>query len=353
MTLRWRSAAGVGGVWATGVSGGTTGAVSGADVTGASLSVLARADRHPDPALRAGVDLAIGSLCRFTPLLSPPETLARAQRAAAVYAQQGDVANEYLAHYLAWALALEVGEHVDRSPHLARMQALAQPDWHPLRLRYVRSAWAQDERLRGHADAFLAASREDFARFRAAGAQIETWAAGFSLMLAEHDQGQIERALEVGQRLLDDIRAAGRLRTHAQLLTMHTTMRAAAGDTAGTRTALQDALPLLHTMPVCEVLFLAMAWLAAHEGRDVDAAQVLAWFDSPARGGGAYGPRTFTRRSADALADVLGRRLGSERHAALLQAAAELGDAAAIALGVRQGDDAPTPPRTDGNPTPS
>ncbi|MBK7765955.1 MAG: hypothetical protein IPI44_07510 [Sulfuritalea sp.] len=35
---------GVGGVWASGASGGTTGAVSGADVTGSSLSVLAHAD---------------------------------------------------------------------------------------------------------------------------------------------------------------------------------------------------------------------------------------------------------------------------------------------------------------------
>jgi predicted ATPase/DNA-binding winged helix-turn-helix (wHTH) protein len=317
------------------------------------LAVTVRADPHPDPVLRAGVDLAIGSLCRFTPLLSPPETLVRAQRAAAVYAQHGDVTNEYLAHYVAWALALEVGEHVDRSPHLARMQALAQPDWHPLRLRYMRSAWAQDERLHGHAEVFLAASREDFARFRAAGAQIETWVAGHLLMLAEHDQGQIERALDVGQTLLDDIRAAGRLRSHAQLLTMHTAMRAAAGDTTGTRTALQDALPLLHAMPGCELLFIAMAWLAAHEGRDEDAAQVLAWFESPARAGGAYGPRTFTRRSADALAAALRQRLGSDRLAALQQAAAGLGDTAAIALGVRQGDAACAPPRTDGNPTPS
>jgi predicted ATPase/DNA-binding winged helix-turn-helix (wHTH) protein len=320
------------------------------------LAVRDRADRQPDTALRAGLDLAIAMLCRFTPLLTPAETLALAERAVAACAQAGDTVNEYLANYLAWALALEVGEHVDRSGFLARMQALARPDWPPLRLRYMRSAWAQDERLKGHTQAFLEASRADVERFQAIGARIEAWAAGFSLMLAEHDQGDVPRALAVGQAILDDIRAAGRLRTHAQLLTMHTAMRADAGDVDGTRAALRDALPMLHTMPVCELQFLAMAWLAAHEGRDEDAAQVLAWFDSPRRGGGAYGPRTFTRRSADALAARLASALGAARWTAAQQTGAGLGDADAIRLGTGQ-PAAPvggvSAPRTDENQTPS
>ena len=134
--------------------------------------------------------------------------------------------------------------------------------------------------------------------------------------------------------MLQDIRATGRLRSHVQLLAIHTAMRAQAGDVAGTRSALADGLPMLPNVQSAELLLLALAWLAAHEGRAADAAQVLAWFSSPQRGGGSYGPRTFTHRSCQALAERLRAVLGEAEHQRLADAAVAVGDAEAVRLGL-------------------
>lgn len=327
------------------------------------LAVRDRAMRHPDPLRRAAVEVAFAALCRFTPLLSTQEHLAGVLRAGDAYAARGDALREYYARYLAWGLALEIGEDQGHHAHVERMQALVQPGWGLLRRRFMRSAWAQDERLEGRNEAFLAASREDLAGLQALGAQAESWAAGHMLMMAEHDRGQAGRALAIGQSVLDGVRAAGRLRAQAQLLAMHTAMRADAGDVEGTRAALDEALPTLGTMQATELLWLAMAWLAAHEGRTEDAARLLGWFESPQRECGAYGPRTFTRRSAAALAARLDEALGADARAALHAAAAGLGDAEGVRLGLRRPEDdrrrhprAPatgSAPGTDGNPTAS
>jgi predicted ATPase/DNA-binding winged helix-turn-helix (wHTH) protein len=304
-------------------------------------AVRGRADSHPDPLLRAGIDLALATLCRYTPQLPAAESLQLTLSAAEVFAQAGDVPREYFATYLAWALALEIGEEIDRSPYVARMLALVQPGWNLIPRRFVRSAWAQDERLQGRQQVFLQATREDFEEFRRLGAHGESWSAGLGLMLAEHDQGRPDRAIAAGHTLVEDIRRAGRLRTYAQSLSMHATMLAESGDIGATRAALHEALPMMSSMSACEILLLALAWLASHEGRDADAAQVLGWFDSPRRGTGVYGPRTFTRRTATALASRLEERLGADRVAALRTQSETLGDAAAVRLGLE----------TDGNPT--
>jgi hypothetical protein len=305
----------------------------------ALLAVVERARDRPDPRRQAAVDVAIGTLCRFTPMLTPQAHLDHVLRACDLYAAQGDALREYYARYLAWGLALEIGEDQGHHAHVERMQSLVQPGWGLLRRRFMRSAWAQDQRLAGDNEAFLAASREDLAGLQALGAQAECWAAGHMLMLAEHDRGRPERALAIGQLVLDGVRAAGRLRSHAQLLCMHTAMRADAGDVAGTRAALAEALPTLGSMQATELLWLAMAWLAAHEGRAEDAARLLGWFESAQRGGGAYGPRTFTRRSAEALAVRLDETLGAAARRDLHAAAAGLGDAEGLRLGLRQADD--------------
>lgn len=322
------------------------------------LAVRDLAETQADPMRRAGIDLAVAILCRFTPMLTPAENLTLARRAAQTCEAGGDTRRAYFAHYLAWALALEVGEHEERASHVERMQALAAPDWGPLRLRWVRSAWTQDQRLLGHAEAFLQASRDDLALLRGIGAQGESWIAAHTLMLAEHDRGHVDRALAIGQAALDDIRAAGRLRSQTQLLVMHTVMRADAGDVAGTRDALADAAPTLGTMQLTELLWLAMGWLAWHEGRHADAARLLGWFESPQRDCGAYGPRTFTRRSAQRLAERLDGHLGLDQRQQLHVGAAALGDAEALRLGLRQPDaDRRRVPRdspgTDANPTAS
>jgi len=299
-----------------------------------SLAARAGAEQHTDALLRAGLDLALATLTRYMPLLPLAEALQLAERAADTYLAAGDTVRAYFSLYMAWALALEIGEHMPRGGYVKRMEALVQPGWNALLRRYARVAAAQDQRLLGQFETFLQYSREDFEHFRALGAQGEAWSAGMGLVWAENDQGHPERALAIGAALVDDIRAAGRLRTYAQLLAMHTTMRAESGDTVGTRALLPEALPMLPTVSACEVLLLALSWLATHEGRDEHAARLLGWFDAPARGGGAYGPNTYTRRTASALAVRLDTRLGQPRCQALQAEAAELGNERAVALGL-------------------
>jgi predicted ATPase/DNA-binding winged helix-turn-helix (wHTH) protein len=310
------------------------------------LAARPHAEQQPDELLRAGVDLALATLSRYMPLVPPGEALPLAERAAATYAAAGDAERTYFSYYMAWSLALETGEHVARDTFVHAMRAWVRPGWNVLMMRYLNFAEAQDQRLRGNFEAFLQVSREAYAQFRAMGAQGETWSAGMALSWAEHDMGHPERALAIGNTLVADIRAAGRLRTYAQLLAMHTTMCAESGDVASTRALLPEALPMLATVSACEVLHLALAWLATHEGRDEDAARLLGWFDAPARGGGAYGPNTFTRRTAAALGARLDARLGAARRHALQAEAAGLGDDRALQIGLAQ-------PQTDGNPTAS
>ncbi len=310
------------------------------------LAARPHAEQQPDELLRAGVHLALATLSRYMPLLPPGEALPLAERAAATYAAAGDAERAYFSLYMAWSLALETGEHVARDGYVRAMRAWVQPGWNALTMRYLNFAEAQDQRLRGNFEAFLQVSREAYAQFRALGAQGETWSAGMALSWAEHDMGHPDRAIAIGHALVADIRAAGRLRTYAQLLAIHTTMCAESGDLTSTRALLPEALPMLRTVSACEVLHLALAWLATHEGRDEDAARLLGWFDAPARGGGAYGPNTFTRRTATALGARLDARLGAAHCQALQSDAAQLGDERALQIGLGR-------LQTDGNPTAS
>ena len=319
------------------------------------LAMRARVQAQGEPLRRAGIYLALALLCRYTPLMPPTESLALVLQAADAYRTAGDAVREYFAHYLAWTLTMEVDENLDRTPHIQRMQALVQAGWSPLLRRYVRIAWMQDERLQGRNGAFLQGTREDLALFRQMGAQGESWSTGLGLMWAEHDQGCPERAIAVGRALVDEVRAAGRLRTYAQLFTVYITMLAESGDVAATRPLLAEAVPMMPSMSACEILLLAMGWLASHEGRDTAAAQLLGWFDAPQRGGGSYGERTFTRRCAKALGARLDERLGAAHHQALQAGAAALGDAEAVRLGLAtdSAQERRQQPRTDGNPTAS
>lgn len=291
-------------------------------------------DTHPDPLVRARFDLAICTLCRFTHIGTPDDNFARARRAASALAGSGQVCDEYFAHFLAWSLAIEISESVDRSAHVPRMEALVQPDWSPLITRFVLHAKAFENRMQGRSSDQLADSRAQLASFRAIGARAESWTLGHQLMLIEHDAGHVDEALALGESLLQEIRTAGRLRSHVQLLAIHTAMRAHAGDLAGTRAALHEGLPSLQSVLSAEPLLLALAWLAAHEERAPDAAQVLAWFNSPQRGGGNYGPRTFTHRSSQALAEQLRARLGESELQHLSARSLALGYAEAVRLGL-------------------
>ncbi len=297
-------------------------------------AVRERAARHPSVRLRGGVDLAVASLCCFHSALPAAEGMAAALRAVAAFQAINDGVREYHAHYLAWMLAQEVHGGSGAGLHLARLQALVQPGWSPVLRRFARNAAAQQQRMNGEREAFLASSRELLTLYRQLGAQGETWTAASLLMLAEADRGQRAEALAVGREALAEIRSAGRLRQYAQLLAIHTTLVAEGEDVAATRSALADALPLRHLRGAADFVTLALAWLALHEGRPTNAGQLLGRYDAAQRGAGAYGPGSYAYRSAQALAGRLQHSLGEAACQKLRLDGEALGDEQAVSLGM-------------------
>jgi hypothetical protein len=217
-----------------------------------------------------------------------------------------------------------------RDAVLARMRQLAQPSWSDLLRRFERSAVAYEARLAGQYDAYRRFNAEELARCRAIGAQWEAWSAGIGLMLAEHDSGRLAEAVVAGRAVLDDIRAAGRLRQNANRLAMWIMMLAEAGHAGATRAALQEALPILHGAGRGGMALLSAAWLAAHEGRAEVAALLLARFDAPGRTGAEFGPGTFIRRSVGRLWAELRGELGDDGLARQRAAADEVSDRDAL-----------------------
>lgn len=297
-------------------------------------AVRERAERHGDARLRGGVALALATLSCYSAALPPAQGLSLALAAVAAFEQAGDGVREYFAHYLAWVLMQQAAPADDRAPHIVRMQLLEQPGWSALLTRFLRASRANELRLQGRHDAFLAYSREELVLFQQLGAQWESWVAAHALMLAEHDLGRPDAALAVGRELLADIRSAGRMRQNAMRLSLFATMLAESGDVAGTRSALAEAVPVLTGAGMVAFAHLAFAWLALHEDRSGAAARLLGWFDSPKRSGGQYGPGTYVRRSCDTLARRLESRLGTTGFAELRGQGDTLGDEAALSLGL-------------------
>jgi len=291
---------------------------------------LALAGDAVPPAARAGVDLALAHLGGIAMVLPAPQGLVAARRAASAFAGSGDRVRENYALYLQHTLMCRAEPEADRSACLQRMRSLVQPGWSELLRRFERSAAAYEARLQGRHDEYLAFNRAERARCRSLGALWEAWSAGIGLMLAEHDNGRLPQAVAAGREVLDEIRAAGRLRQNANRLAMWIMMLAESGDTAATRTALDEAVPILQGAGRAGMALLGGAWLALHDGRPALAVRLLARFDAPGRTGSEFGPGTFIRRSVALLWARLRAALGDAAVAAERAAAEEMSDAEVI-----------------------
>ena len=298
-------------------------------------AVRARAGLTADPALRRGFDLAVATLATYANAYPPAEALVWAQRAAAAYGQAGDAVRAYFALYLVFQLSLRASLQSPRQKVLEDMAALVLPGWGELLMRYLRNAQGYEHRIAGRTGDYLAYCRDELARCRRLGAVAEGWAAAQGLMLAEHDSGHFDAALEVGRRALDEVRAAGRLRQHGALVALWITMLAESGDSAGTRRALAEALPALRSAGTPWMARVALIWLAAAERRDATAARLLGWQAASQRArsegetGGTIG------RSLRVLRERLTAQLGARALAQLCDEGAALDDAAAERLGLQ------------------
>lgn len=284
---------------------------------------LALAGAGGSTAERAGVDLMRAHLGGIAMVITAAQGLAAARRAALAYRELGDAVRENYALYLQHTLMARAEPEAGRGAVLERMAALVQPGWSDLLRRFERSARAYEARLQGGHETYRRFNAEELARCRALGAQWEAWSAGIGLMLAEHDANHLAAAIAVGREVLDEIRAAGRLRQNANRLAMWLMMLAESGDCDGVHAAMAEALPLLQGAGRSGMALLGIAWLACHEGRPRLSAQLLARFDAPNRTGAEFGPGTFIRRSIGQLWARLRAELG-DAEMAEQRAAAEM-----------------------------
>jgi predicted ATPase/DNA-binding winged helix-turn-helix (wHTH) protein len=279
----------------------------------------------------AGVQLALAHLAGIGMVLPATEGLDAARRAVASFLQRGDRVREYYALYLQHTLMCRAEPLADRSECIARLQDRMPPGGSDLLLRFGRSALAYEARLHGRFDVYLAFNRQELSRCRAVGAVWESWSAAIGLMLAEHDSGNVARALAVGSEVFAEMRVAGRLRHNANRLGIWNMMLAQSGDVVRTRASLPEATEILRSAGRLGMVLLPLAWLAWHEGRHADAALLLACFDAPGRTGAEFGPGTYIRRSTDALWAHLRHALDPEALQTLEAEAASLGDEQALA----------------------
>nr|WP_316638903.1 winged helix-turn-helix domain-containing protein [uncultured Roseateles sp.] len=289
-----------------------------------------------DASLRGGFELVVAALSSYASAYPPAEGAAAARHAVQVFEAGADAVRAYFSLYLLNQLT-QSQPRTEGEDLLARMGHWEQSGWSELLTRYGRMARGYRSRLAGRSEDYLAFCRSEFARCRRLGARAESWGAAQGLMLAEHDVGAVGEALQVGRETLAEIRGAGQLRQHLALLAVWTTMLAQSGNTAGTRAALSEGLPALSGAGTAWMAHVALAWLAAHEGRHDDAGRLLGWHDAaqlqhsrPAAGG-------YIARSLQALDQHLEQRLGGAALQHLRAAGTHLGDEGAQRLALRPG----------------
>lgn len=291
-----------------------------------------------EPALRRGFDTAVAVLAMYAQAYPSGPAAVEALRLAEEHDAAGDARRAYFASYLAYQLGVQAQSGVDRPALLQRLQSFEQPQWTPMRLRFGRNARGYEHRLAGRASDYLAFCRSEFALCRALGAVGETWVAGHGLMLAEHDNGHRLQAMAVGRLTLSEIRAAGRLQQHGPLLALWATMLAESGDGPGTRTALAETLPVLHSAGSVWMAHLALAWLAHGEGRAEAAARLLGWQEAHERSQPRLASGGYIAQTRAELRACLDARLGPAACKRQVLAGADLGDNAAEALALAGGD---------------
>ena len=301
-------------------------------------TVRSHAATTNDERLRLGWALAVALLGLYGSAYPAAQSLHAAQTAADGFEALGESARAYVALYLCYLLGLrQPAPEAARRQLLDRMAAAEQPGWNDMLTRVLRHARGYEERLSGRPEGYLAFCRSELERYRRLGAVAESWQVAQGQMLAEHDRGATDVALGVGAAALEEIRAAGRLRQHAPLLALWLTMLVQAGDIARSRPALAEALPIVHGAGTPWMLDIALAWLAAHEDRDDDAARLLGWAEGATRAAVSGKAGATVTQAAQRLRARLEQAMGGAALAEACRAGASLAQCEAENLALRLG----------------
>jgi predicted ATPase/DNA-binding winged helix-turn-helix (wHTH) protein len=257
--------------------------------------------------------------------------------AADHFAATGERRRESLARYLLWMMAHAGTAGIDMAAAWRRMHELDDPRWSVVARRRLRMVQQLALRDSGQTAAYVRACRDEHQRLLEAGARTESVTAGQALMLGLLDAGEADEALHVGLASVAEARALGRQRAHPALLALTLMVQARYDDPALACAALERDAAALRASGRCWMAGNAMAWIAARDGRDDDAARLLGWVEAQEQARAApAGPAG--RRLRDELRRRLVATLGAARCAALGDEGRALADDdAALACALRRG----------------
>lgn len=239
-----------------------------------------QAGRVTAPALRAAYGLAVGALAAYGQSLPPAEAFPWLDEAERLFTAQGDHRSAMLALYLHAALKQRVAPTEDRGPLLARMQALAQPDWTAREHNFA--AWTAAVNAHGHGDliAFRDFCADDLARARAGDDRAEAWVAAFGLGQALWTLGERARAVATLHDAVEDMRACGLLREYATTAALAASMRLALDDPGDQHeAAMREAADVTRAEGMLWWMGDALMMLPARRGDWPAALRLQAWID--------------------------------------------------------------------------
>ena len=296
-------------------------------------AVLAALDTRAWPSdVRAAFDLATALLASIGQMLMPRQGLDAAWRAAAHYAQVGDVRRQYMALYQVSGLQLRLQAPLtERAELLARMQALEPPDWGPLQRRHRLWQDLMLARDQGRLAMFEELCAAYMATGRALGDDWAAWNASQALAQSLCTQQRLDTAMALLERSVAEMRACGELRQNAHVLAQSAALRILHDAEPATVQSLHEAARLLQAEDRLWWMADALAWVPAWQGRWHDAVRVQAWADGLVRQRGDLRGRLFgtVRRHFE---ERLAAQPEASRWQALLAAAPGLDEPAVLAL---------------------
>jgi len=256
------------------------------------------------------------------PTAPPAESVAAAERGAALYEALGDPASAYRLLGIAAQHGRRADPQRDLRPLFARLRALEQPEWSgAMRLTRLRAEGVMMARggdWTGYRERF----QLEAALLAEAGDELRAWGALYHVALAELALKRPHAAIAVLQPVVQRLRETGLLRelwTRPVLLAL---ARIEAGESAAAAPAVREAVTLLRVAGAPGWCADHLAWWVLDCGDTTLAARLAGWADATVR-------RTGQKRHAHAQAahDAVRLRLAGRLATGLERRLREEGEA--------------------------
>jgi hypothetical protein len=227
-----------------------------------------------------------------------------------------------------------VGESESIAPADDEMLRIESPDWPPLFTRLRRQGVARRHRREGR----IAEYRDGFAAearlCAAAGDERAAWILQNHVALAEISLGNLDRAVDVARRVVDQIRRRGMQREFWGQVVLYARVLVEKGDAAEALPAVREAIDVLHQQGTPWWLGDHLAWLLSLRGDWVNAARLHGWVE--ARAAEHNAPRSpVVRQARDRLRARLEARFAAHELTRLMDEGAALRDVQATDIVLR------------------